>query len=325
MRSKTTVGLNGWFPYRTYKQVEFRDFRLGSLHIALCVGVFLYVVVYQIIVAKKYLAYAPISGSVRVQAEGPQSYLPVSAVPYCAGNVDSFIPASHRSVQTTHILARSPLALHRLVSCRLPCLTWDELSTTSSQGAQAFFATTVKVRQQELQCAETAYGCLWTASSPQLDPTSDVASTPCATEPAGAGRRNHGSASHVRFSDDQATNTYHTYFQSSLEQFVLAIAHDARVLQPPIRVTAPHRAAFSSACGMEWARRPRELRVDLLAWKRLTAVPQWCGHTVLRCNTCRKWAGPFAADRARLKPPTSHPFGFSRDAAAATAATGRSG
>ena len=131
MRSKTTVGLNGWFPYRTYKQVEFRDFRLGSLHIALCVGVFLYVVVYQIIVAKKYLVYVPISGSVSVQAEGPQSYLPISAVPYCAGNVDSFIPASHRSVQTTHIIARSPLALLRLVSCRLPCLTWDELSTTS--------------------------------------------------------------------------------------------------------------------------------------------------------------------------------------------------
>ena len=249
MRSKTTVGLNGWFPYRTYKQVEFRDFRLGSLHIALCVGVFLYVVVYQIIVAKKYLAYAPISGSDHVQAEGPQSYLPVSAVPYCAGNVDSFIPASHRSVQTKHILACSPLALHRLVSCRLPCLTWDELSITSSQGASVFFATTVKVRQQELQCAETAYGCLWTASSPQLDPTSDVASTPCATEPAGAGRRNHGSASHVRFSDDQATNTYHTYFQSSLEQFVLAIAHDARVLHSPIR---RHGTAPRSPPHAEW-------------------------------------------------------------------------
>ncbi len=75
------------------------------------VGVFLYIVVYQIIVAKKYLAYTAISGMVRVQAEGPQSYLPVSAVPYCTDSVDSFIPAWQRSphkIVAAYLPFRSP-------------------------------------------------------------------------------------------------------------------------------------------------------------------------------------------------------------------------
>lgn len=76
--------------YDTIKLVKIRDRRLGIMHHALQLGIFVYIVVYTIIVQQRYLKSEIPYGSIRSTAKEPTTWAAAENIPYCKQNQATF-------------------------------------------------------------------------------------------------------------------------------------------------------------------------------------------------------------------------------------------
>jgi hypothetical protein len=89
--------------YNTIKLVRIRDRRLGAIHHLLQLGIFLYIVVYTIILQKRYLKTEPPTGAFRVTAQQPSVWPEASQLPYCLQN-QSHYPEGYNNYMCTYFL-----------------------------------------------------------------------------------------------------------------------------------------------------------------------------------------------------------------------------
>lgn len=88
------LDLDDVLAYRTPRVVEIRDRRLGLLKYLMYIGIFVYIVVYNVLLSKGYMSVGGVEGVVRnkVMEPPPISRVPPSAFPYCNQSLSSVPP-----------------------------------------------------------------------------------------------------------------------------------------------------------------------------------------------------------------------------------------
>lgn len=78
------------FAYNTFKTVRIQDKRLGLLHYGFLFFVILYILVYTLLIEKKYLLTDTPQGSFRVTLRRPSEPTPLGDLPYCSQTAPSY-------------------------------------------------------------------------------------------------------------------------------------------------------------------------------------------------------------------------------------------
>eukprot|EP00996_Jenningsia_fusiforme_P000048 NODE_1015_length_1761_cov_29.888435_g896_i0.p1 GENE.NODE_1015_length_1761_cov_29.888435_g896_i0~~NODE_1015_length_1761_cov_29.888435_g896_i0.p1 ORF type:complete len:546 (-),score=106.42 NODE_1015_length_1761_cov_29.888435_g896_i0:69-1706(-) len=134
------------FSYKSSKQVVFRDRRLCCAQMLGILGIFFYVVVYEVILQQGYLLRDQPYQIARLSIRNPQEYSP-ALPPYCSSNVNG-----------SRKYSSEPWAWS------LPCLQWDyhDAVVPPAEETSVFLTTRATITTQEtadLECAENWAAC----------------------------------------------------------------------------------------------------------------------------------------------------------------------
>lgn len=91
------------FAYSTLKIVTIRDRRLGMLHYLLQLGIFIYIIVWTIIIQRRYLLSEIPFGSIRSTLQEP-AWIDASTVPYCLQQQPKYV--NRNNYNCTYMLGR---------------------------------------------------------------------------------------------------------------------------------------------------------------------------------------------------------------------------
>lgn len=97
------MDLDDLLAYQTIKMVKIRDRRLGAVHHILQIAIFIYIVVFTIIIQKRYLRSEAPTGSFRATVQQPGAWPEASSLPYCMQNQRQF-PAGYDNYNCTYFL-----------------------------------------------------------------------------------------------------------------------------------------------------------------------------------------------------------------------------
>lgn len=90
------------FAYQTIKLVSIRDRRLGIIHHLLQFGIFIYIVVYTIVIQKRYLRAEVPNGAFRSTVREPSFWPEANSLPYCLQNQPIY--NQHANYNCTYML-----------------------------------------------------------------------------------------------------------------------------------------------------------------------------------------------------------------------------
>jgi len=166
--------------YKTVKIVDIRDKRLGLLHYVCMLGIFIYIIIYTIIVAKGYLSIEIPVGNARLQWRRGYNQFPIGNVsantipdptppqylPYC-GQTNAGIPLVITSnVNPSFCYTPSPGETNYIyVYENYPCFYWDEVDAVypSTEANAIHLTTRVSDTVQQLSCDLLNYTCAYTS------------------------------------------------------------------------------------------------------------------------------------------------------------------
>ena len=161
--------------YRSAQFVDLRDWRLGTLSLLLRLGIFCYVIIYQIVFQQRYSIDSGIIGTVRMSMLEPEQKYRAASPPYCLGVNSSSDPAYTFPSPGTYAYQGSSPAPQGI--CRYLDATYavpDPLETSALLLSSRIVVTPEAV-QPAASCSGLSFPvCTWSPLSSELQYIPDV-------------------------------------------------------------------------------------------------------------------------------------------------------